>query len=310
MYFIYSVLLAAALLVGLPYWLWQMLRHGKYRTALRERLGSVPARLIQPTERESIWLHAVSVGEVLAVNRLVEELRRQFPQYRVVVSTTTDTGQSLARSRFGEENVFYFPLDFSSAIRPYLQALRPKLVVIAETEFWPNFLRLARRSGARIAVVNARISDRSLSGYRRWRWFLRKVLAHVDLFLSQSEEDRRRLIDIGAAPLKVQVAGNLKYDAPAPAAATIVANLRNAFLEGNAGPILVCGSTVEDEEPLLLRAFTNVLASYPRAVMILAPRHPERFDVVSHLLQEFRRAFLAALALERRGHSRWCATAR
>jgi len=291
MHFLYSALLAAAMLVGLPYWLWQMLRHGKYRTGLGERFGKVPKRLrVRPGE-SCIWVHAVSVGEVLAVNGLVEELRRQFPQHRVVVSTTTDTGQKLARSRFGEENVFYFPLDFGFAIRPYLQALKPSLVVLAETEFWPNFLRLARRSGARVAVVNARISDRSWAGYRRWRRFLPGILANVDLFLAQGTEDQRRLAGIGALPQRVRVAGNLKYDAPAPQPVAIVGSLRTAFQQNEAGPILVCGSTVEDEEPLLLRAFENVLASHPRAVMILAPRHPERFGAVARLLEQLNTRF-------------------
>ena len=286
MYLFYSALLAAALVAGLPYWLWQMARHGKYRAGLRQRLGSVPARVLSSAGGECIWVHAVSVGEVLAVSGLVEELRRQFPQYRVVISTTTDTGQKLARGRFGNENVFYFPVDLASAIRPYLAGLRPRLIVVAETEFWPNFLRLAHASGARVAVVNARVSDRSLSGYRRWRRFLPRILSNVDFFLAQGEEDARRLVEIGAAPERVRVGGNLKYDAPLPTAAAIVGSLRAAFEQGGAGPIFVCGSTVEDEEPLLLRAFTNVLASHPRAVMILAPRHPERFEPVARLLEQ------------------------
>src|SRR5207245_11445683 len=184
--------LAVGMLLCLPYWLFQMLRHGKYRKGLGERLGRVPARLAtaKPLARIStatgtdgvLWVHAVSVGEVLAVGGLVEEMRRRLPQYRIVVSTTTDTGQALARKRFGEENVFYFPMDFAFAIRPYLRALHPQLIVIAETEFWPNFLRLAKEAGARIAVVNARISDRSFPGYRRLRRWLTRVLANVDLF--------------------------------------------------------------------------------------------------------------------------------
>src|ERR1700686_4229590 len=158
MYLIYSALLAAGLLLTLPYWLMQRLRHGKYRAGLSERLGRIPQRLTVPPERPTIWVHAVSVGEVLAVSGLVGELKKRFPNYRIVISTTTDTGQKLARTRFGAENVFYFPIDFAFAIRPYLRLLRPELIVIAETEFWPNFLRLAHAGGARTAVVNAPIS--------------------------------------------------------------------------------------------------------------------------------------------------------
>lgn len=283
MYLLYSALLAAGLLATLPYWLWQMSRHGKYHAGLRQRLGRVPRSLASQPFRPAIWIHAVSVGEVLAVSGLVAELRQRYPQHRIVVSTTTDTGQNLAGKHFGEENVFYFPMDFAFAIRPYLRLLRPQLIVIAETEFWPNFLRLAHATGARIAVVNARISDHSFPRYRRWRFLLTKVLRSIDLFLAQTEEDARRLHAIGAPAGRVHVSGNLKFDVPPPALPAIVTSLK-AALHGS-GPVLVCGSTMEGEEPLLLRAFENILASHPGAVMILAPRHPERSAEVGRLLE-------------------------
>jgi 3-deoxy-D-manno-octulosonic-acid transferase len=286
MYLIYSALLAAGLLVTLPYWLLQRLRHGKYRAGLGERLGRVPSRLAALPSLPAIWVHAVSVGEVLAISGLVEELTKRFPQHRVVVSTTTDTGQKVARSRFSAENVFYFPLDFAFAIRPYLRLLRPDLIVIVETEFWPNFLRLSHANGARIAVVNARISDRSWPGYRRFRPLLTGVLRQIDLFLTQTEEDVRRLETIGAPAQSLHVSGNLKFDVPAPAAPPIAASLRTAIQQANTNPVIVCGSTVEGEEPLLLQAFVNILASHPRAALILAPRHPERFSEVAGLLEK------------------------
>lgn len=284
MYLLYSALLAVGLLVSLPYWMIARL-HGKYREGLAERLGKVPPRL-QAQSTPSIWVHAVSVGEVLAVSELVRELRRRFPKYRVVVSTTTATGQRLAKNHFGEDSVFYFPLDFKFAIRPYFSALRPQLVVLAETEFWPNFLRVAHLSGARVAVVNARISDRSWPGYRRFRGILKRVLRNVDLFLAQTGEDASRLRDIGAPAERVQVSGNLKFDVTVPAPPAVVASLRSTFQQAGAGPVVICGSTVEGEEGLLLRAFENVLASHPRAVMILAPRRPERFPEVAQLLEQ------------------------
>jgi 3-deoxy-D-manno-octulosonic-acid transferase len=228
----------------------------------------------------------VSVGEVLAVSGLIGALRRLHPESRVVVSTTTDTGQKLARDRFGRENVFYFPLDLGFAIRPYLQALRPQLVVIAETEFWPNFLRLAKRSGARLAVVNARISDRSLPGYQRLRFWLPRILQNVDRFLAQTWEDQKRRVAIGAPEDRILVTGNLKFDITPPPPPEVVASLRENFERAEAGPVLVCGSTVdEEEERMLLQAFQNILPTHPRAVMILAPRHPERFPAVSALLE-------------------------
>ena len=283
MYLLYSALLAVTFVLGSPYWIYEMLRHGKYRRGLRERLGIVPSRL--GNSRTSIWVHAVSVGEVLAVSELVRRLGAEFPQHRVVVSTTTDTGQALARKLFGAENVFYLPLDFAFAVRRWMSALRPELIVIAETEFWPNFLRSARARGARVAIVNARISDRSLPGYRRWRGVLRRVLASADLFLAQTGEDARRLIEIGAPEDRVFVGGNLKYDVAAPAAAVIVGQLRTLLAETGTGPVLVCGSTVVGEEILLIDAFKQVLGGLPAAVMVLAPRHPQRFDEVAELLR-------------------------
>jgi len=284
--FLYSIALAVGMLASLPYWLFQMARHGKYREGLAERLGRVPSRLRLPEEQEpAIWVHAVSVGEVLAVAGLVDELQRRFPRHKIFVSTTTDTGQALARQRFGEANVFYFPMDFAFAIRPYFRALRPRLVVVAETEFWPNFMRLARTRGARVAVVNARISDRSWPKYRRFRGLLRRLLANVDLFLAQTPEDAARLRDIGADTERVLVAGNLKFDIPAPAPPAIVESLRKSIAANGAGPVLVCGSTVDGEEPLLLKAFENLRVQHPRAVMILAPRRPERFSAVAALLE-------------------------
>ena len=286
MYLIYSALLAAGLLISLPYWMFGKRRHGKYREGLRERLGRVPSRLHQKAG-PTIWVHAVSVGEVLAIGELVAAVAVAFPAisrggfdhdcYR------PEAGEKTFRR---EESVFYFPLDFGFAIRPFLGTLKPELVVIAETEFWPNFLRLAHGSGARLAVVNARISDRSLPGYRRARrlGLLAPVLRNIDLFLAQTEEDARRLHDIGAPVERVQVSGNLKFDVTVPDSPAIVASLRSVFQQAGAGPIIVCGSTVEEEEGLLLLAFQNVIASHPHAVMILAPRHPERFEEVAQLL--------------------------
>ena len=290
MYALYSALLAFFLLLTLPYWLLQMMRHGKYRAGLRQRFGGVPPALLDHGEQPAIWVHAVSVGEVVASSAVIRALQHKFPSHRVLISTTTSTGQKLAAQRFGVDNVFYFPLDFSFAIRPYLDALRPELVVVAETEFWPNFLRLAKRSGARVAVINCRISDRSFPGYKRFRFWLPlllvKTLTSVDCFLAQTEEDRRRLMEIGAAESKITVAGNLKFDVAPPPSPAIVASLRESFALSEAGPVLVCGSTLEDEEGSLLSAFRNILVNHPRAVMILAPRHPERFAEVAELVEK------------------------
>lgn len=284
-YALYSTLLVVGLLLTSPYWLVQMLRLGKYRAGLAERLGRVPARLVSAGDaRPVLWVHAVSVGEVLAVGSLVTRLRSELPAYRVVVSTTTHTGQRLARERFGENDVFYFPIDLGLCIRPYLRALQPAAVILAETEFWPNFLHESARFGATIAVVNGRISDRSFPRYRTWRGILSGVLENVSLFLAQSEEDARRLVAIGAHASRVHISGNLKFDVTPPHEVPVVAQLRSMLQADETGPVIVAGSTVESEEPLVLDAFSTVLNDYPHATLVLATRHKERFDSVWTLL--------------------------
>jgi len=291
MYVFYSLLLACAALLSLPWWTVQMIRLGKYRSGLGERLGFVPARL-NDAKPGSIWVHAVSVGEVLAVSQLINELQRQHPERQIFVSTTTATGQKLARQRFGDNRVFFMPLDFGFAVRRYLSALKPQLIVIAETEFWPNLLHLAGRRHTSLAIVNARISDRSFPRYRRFKWFFGRVLSEVDLFLTQTAEDAERLREIGAPTGRVRVSGNLKFDIRPNAQPSLVNGMRAAI--GKDSPVIVCGSTAEGEEEPLLAAFKEVRQQFPEAVMVLAPRHPERFEKVAALISS------EGLALQRR----------
>jgi 3-deoxy-D-manno-octulosonic-acid transferase len=281
MYVIYSLLLACAALLSLPWWFVQMLRLGKYRSGLAERLGFVPGRL-KDARPGSTWVHAVSVGEVLAVSHLINEMQRQHPDRQIFVSTTTATGQQLASQRFGENRVFFMPLDFGFAVRRYLSALKPQLIVIAETEFWPNLLHLAGKRQTSLAIVNARISDRSFPRYKRFKWFFGRVLAEVDLFLAQTAEDAERLREIGAQTGRVRVSGNLKFDVRPNAQPSLVNSLRAAM--GEDSPVIVCGSTAEGEEELLIAGFTTVQQQFPAAIMILAPRHPERFEKVAALI--------------------------
>src|SRR5205807_9669560 len=282
MYILYSLLMALAVLLSLPWWLFQMVRSKKYRAGLTERLGFVPERIKASTREGSIWIHAVSVGEVLAISNLVHELQVSSPEKSIFISTTTLAGARVARERFGEGQVFFMPLDFGFAIRSYLKALRPSLLVLAETEFWPNLLHRVKKSGAAVAVVNGRISDRSFPRYRRFRWFFAPVLADIDLFLAQTKEDAQRLHEMGADEQRVNVSGNLKFDVRPSTAIAITVDVRRALAKD--APVIVCGSTTAGEEEILLAAFNDVLKQHAKAILILAPRHPERFDKVAGLV--------------------------
>lgn len=274
---VYSALLTLAAALSAPVWGWRMVRQGRYREGLRQRLGRVPTRLCAVVRgRPVVWLHAVSVGEAMASTRLVRELEAALPNHVVVVSTTTPTGQRVARERFGADRVFFFPLDFAFAVRAYLRALQPQLLVLMESELWPRTLVECSRAGVPMAVVNARVSDRSMPRYRALRTLWRPLLRHVALLLAQSEQDARRWISIGALPERVQVSGNLKFDVAASAETPLV-TLLHRYLPDEA-KVIVCGSTHEGEEALLLDAVRGFVPD--QEVMILAPRHPERVPQV------------------------------
>jgi 3-deoxy-D-manno-octulosonic-acid transferase len=282
--FLYSFAWVVALTLSAPWWLWKMATTGKYREGLAERLGRVPRRLFSAGDsRPVIWIHAVSVGEVIAISGLVRELRIKASGYRVLVSTTTRTGQQVARERFGAGNVFYYPLDFASAVRPYLRELRPGLFVLAETEFWPRVLHECRSAAVPVAVVNARISDRSYPRYLRLRALWKSILGGLAVALAQTEEDAARLRAIGVPAERVTLGGNLKYDVRANSASEIVASIHASLPEK--AKLLVCGSTLEGEEQLLLNAWPRLVAEHPELRMVLAPRHPERFAAVAGLLE-------------------------
>ncbi len=285
--FFYNVALLAALVASAPWWLWRMATTRKYREGLWERVGRVPRRLatlFRPAgERPLIWLHAVSVGEVLAITRLVGILETALPDHQILISTSTRTGQALARERFGPNRVFYCPLDLPWAVRAYLKALKPRLLVLAETEFWPNLLSGCFRRGIPVMVVNARISDRSWPRYLRLRGQWRPFLSRLSGVLAQSPIDAERLLAIGCRRESVKVAGNLKFDVR-------VAQETDAtrILKAISGELrlVVAGSTLEGEESALLDAWPQLLAADPQLVMVLAPRHPERFIAVASLLEK------------------------
>jgi 3-deoxy-D-manno-octulosonic-acid transferase len=279
---LYNVALLAVLVGGAPWWLWRINTTRKYREGLGARLGLVPPALRElGRERPMIWLHAVSVGEVLAASRLVGEIDRVFPGHQVVISTTTRTGQELARERFGPDRVFYCPLDLPWAVRAYLKALNPRLLILAETEFWPNLLSGCFRRRIPVVVVNARLSDRSWPRYRRLRWLWRPFLKRLSRVLAQSETDADRLKAIGCRVERVSIAGNLKFDVRAVEEAEATQVLR---VLATGMRLVVAGSTLEGEEAALLEAWPRLLEADPQLAMVLAPRHPDRFSAVATLL--------------------------
>jgi 3-deoxy-D-manno-octulosonic-acid transferase len=296
--FFYNFALFVALIAGAPWWLWRMAFTRRYREGLIERLGRVPRRLVSDSaspgsasivasasfaDRPLVWIHAVSVGEVLAVTGLVKALESALPGYSIVVSTTTRTGQALARERFASNHVFYCPLDLPWAVNAYLNALQPRLLILAETEFWPNLLHGCFHREIPVAVVNARISNRSWPRYRRLRLFWRPLLARLSRVLAQSQTDADRLLALGCPPDDVSVAGNLKFDVRAAQESEATRYLRSV----SAGMrFIVAGSTLEGEESELIESWPRLLAEDPQLVLVLAPRHPERFSSVAALLQK------------------------
>jgi 3-deoxy-D-manno-octulosonic-acid transferase len=292
---LYSLLLLGVFVVGAPYWLVRLLGSDRYRAGLAARLGGVPAALREAVAgKQVVWVHAVSVGEVLAAQRLVVELeaalRSEFGEgWVIAISTTTATGQALARERFGaglagegSGRVFWYPLDFAWAVRGYLRVLNPRLVVLMESELWPRMLVECGRMGVPVAVVNARVSDRSYARGVKVKAVWGRVLRRVDLFLAQSEEDGRRLVEMGARSEAVRVVGNLKYDVRAAKESRVAEQVRK-WADGRS--VIVAGSTCgldsegleTQEEQIVADAWDKGLRARKDSILVLAPRHPERF---------------------------------
>ena len=289
MYWLYSLGLGAFFLGGLPLFVTQAILRGKYRRGLAERLGRVPvwAGSVPP-----LWLHAVSVGEVMAATPLAKELGSRRPDLPLLVSTVTDTGRAVAEQRLDAKQYVFFPLDFGWAVRSALTKLSPRLVLLTETELWPNFIRVCRSRGIPVVVINGRISPRSFPRYRMARRWFGRVLSDVRFFCMQSAQDAERVLLLGAPPEKVRVVGNLKYDLPTlrevPDAATVRARL--GLPAGRR--LLVAGSTHRGEEETVLEAYRALAGTRRDLSLLLAPRHPERLEEVERLVRKAGLAFV------------------
>ncbi len=303
MYFFYSLLMAIAALLLTPYWIIKGIGQGKYLSNLKERLGfSYPGLEKLPAERAgAIWLHAVSVGEALSSVALAKELKEKYPGRPLIVSTTTITGQVIARERMPfADALIYFPLDWVFCVKRALAAVKPAIVIVLETEIWPNFLRETGRSGVPIIFVSGRISDRSFARYQKWlgpvgfylRPFLKSALEFASMFLMQSEKDAERIRALGAPADRVQVSGNVKYDQELPKTTPLAQWLEREVGAKSRRPLIVAGSVVANEEPLALIAFGVLQGEHRDALLVLAPRKPERFDAAAQYIEDSHQKFI------------------
>ena len=278
---VYSILI----IIASPWIMWSAYRHGKYREGFAEKfLGRVPQNSCQvPT----IWLHAVSVGEVNLLATMIRDLSNRHPDWRLVISTTTKSGYDLACSKYADYAVFYAPLDFSWAVHAALHRVQPDLLVLVELELWPNWIRAAQKQGTRVAIVNGRLSDTSFRGYRRIRPLLAALLRQVDLVAVQNSEVAQRFAYLGTNPTILHVTGSLKYDgAQSDRNNSKTQELQKLAHYQSSNVIWLAGSTQHPEEKIVLREFTKLVADYPQLHLVLVPRHPERFNEVAQLLKE------------------------
>ena len=296
---LYNILFAVAYAAMVPCFLLRMKRRGGYRARMGDRFGKYPQEVIDALCKEQsvecqesgttnheprttnheprIWIHAVSVGEVQVAGQLMRAMRERDPAVRFVFSTTSSTGWKQAEGQIGPDDVLiYNPLDFAGCVRRALDAVRPKAIVLTESEIWPNFIRAAKKRGVPLYIVNARVSDRSAPRYRRLRWFFGEVLRAFSKIYAQSDLDASRLVAAGADPATVEVTGSFKFDVARRNPAK-EAELREWI---GPGEILLGGSTWPGEDKALLGIYRELLKSHPGVKLVIAPRHFEKADAV------------------------------
>jgi len=279
-FILYDILFVFAAIVYFPY----LIIQGKWHSGFKMRFGFFPDAMIRKfTDQECIWIHAVSVGEVLAVTDLIEKLRTELPKHTVVCSTVTKTGNRIASEKLGDTClVIYAPLDFSWVIRKFISIIKPKIYISMETEIWPNLYTMLYRRGIPIVQINGRISDKAFKGYKRIRFLTKRVLSCVHLFYMQSSQDAERIKQLGALPERIHIAGNLKFD---NLSESVPMHKREIGIYGNED-IFVAGSTHPGEEEILVDAYKELEKEFTDLRLVLAPRHIERVEEIVRLVAE------------------------
>jgi len=284
-YLLYNIALILAALFLIPVYLIRGVRYGKTRRGIRERIGLYdPEKLAPLAGRDVIWIHAVSVGETRAAIPLIRALRKTWPEAGIVLSNVTETGHAIAATVKEVDVRIFFPFDLSWVVSRVLRRIAPKLVIIVETEIWPNFVRHAKRQSIPLVLVNGRISDRSFPRYLRVRGIFSQLLSYFDAFCMQSQQDADRIKVLGASPAKVQVTHNLKFDMAVDTAVVDRALQRQRFCLPENATVLVAGSTHAGEEELVVNTYCALRARCPGLLLTLVPRHPERAPAVAEML--------------------------
>ena len=289
MFLLYNILLTLGFIVLLPRFVFDAVFSGKYAGGFFQRLGFIPK--FDPKGKNVVWIHCVSVGETNAARPLIDRIHNEYQELSIVVSTTTKTGQRLARSLFADtaDLVFYFPFDWKSTVRRALRRVDPALVLLIETEIWFNFIRETNKHQTKLAIVNGRLSERSFERFGYITKFMHRVLSYVDLALMQDKADAKRIMALGLRGSRVRVTGNIKFDHELTSTETkLSADLRRRFDIRPEAPLIVAASTHAPEEEMLLQAFKQVWKSFPEQLprLLIAPRHPERFPAVADLIKK------------------------
>jgi 3-deoxy-D-manno-octulosonic-acid transferase len=283
-YFLYNIILTCLLLISSPYFLVRSLIRKQFRRALSQRMGFFQS----PSFKKSIWVHAASVGEVFCSIPLLKKIKKEFPHCKIILTTMTSTGNEAAKTHLPEtDQVLFLPIDHPLVIRRAVEKIQPSLLLIAETELWPNLLRFCGKNGIPIVLFNGRISQKSFRRYLLFKFFFKECLKYVSLFLMQTEEDRMRIIEIGGGSQKTRTVGNLKFDQTFPSltqeAMDETAKTLGISKKGN---VLIAGSTHSGEEEILVALYKELKKKDPNLVLILAPRHLERLEEVERILRK------------------------